>query len=118
MKVTMLAGAMLLAIMLIVPCTASAWTITVENQTGKTIRELYISHVETDDWEIDVLRPEESNMRLMHNGQSMRLNLDRSDYYDMLVIFQDRSEQEYRNIDIRANNYVVINRYDIALFSR
>lgn len=110
--------ALILIGLFLFPALAQARTVIVENRTGKTIRELYISHVETDDWETDVLRPEESNMRLMHNGARIELWLDKSNFYDLLAVFQDRSEQRYEGLDIRKYGKIILNRYDASLIAR
>ena len=117
MNTKILFSALAVVCIMLLSVSAEAKRVVIENQTGMTIRELYISHVNTDDWETDMLRPEESNMRLLHNGQSVVLNLTKGDYYDLLAVFQDRSEYRYDNIDIDTYRRIIINRYDMTMMA-
>lgn len=61
---------------------------TLHNNTGKTIEEVYVSPYNINDWEEDVMGPDDT----LENRTSVDISFSRSekaDYWDIKVVFAD-----------------------------
>lgn len=99
---TVLAALLAIAIY---PAAASAQVVTVENNTGAKMTELYISNADTNSWEGNVLgnktlAPGDSH-QVTFNGRYMM--------YDLKAVFDNGQEQPYYGINVRKFSYVRLN---------
>lgn len=99
---TILAAVLALAVF---PAAASAQTVTVENNTGAKLTELYISNADTNSWDDNVLAgktlaPGDSH-KVTFNGRYMM--------YDLKAVFDNGQEQPYYGINVRKYTYVRLN---------
>jgi hypothetical protein len=100
MKVSMLAFVAAAATVLISPAFGEGADLhfSVKNDSGKAIKELYVSHVGTNSWENDLLggdaiEPGEEQPIVVNDGRD-------TCHYDLKVVDEDGSEAEARDQDL------------------
>jgi hypothetical protein len=88
----------------------SAWAgfqdFTLVNRTGVTINEFYVSAVDTNDWEEDVL-----GLEVLGNGESVKIRFSWSESqcnWDFLVVDEDEDEIVWEGIDLCRYNKVFL----------
>ena len=72
--------------------------ITIENSTGYTISEIYISPARSADWEEDVL-----DWDVLQNGQEVKIDFKRSANtcdWDLKVVYSDGDEAVWDGLDL------------------
>jgi hypothetical protein len=99
---TVLAAALAIVIF---PALASAQAVTVENNTGAKLTELYISNADTNSWEGNVLAG-----KTLAPGDSFKVTFNgRYMMYDLKAVFEGGQEQPYYGINVRKYSYVRLN---------
>ncbi len=84
---------------------AAAQTVTVENNTGAKLTELYISNADTNSWEDNVL-----NGKVLAPGDSFKVTFNgKYVMYDLKAVFDNGQEQPYYGINVRKYAYVRLN---------
>jgi len=79
------------------------------NDTGYTIRELYVSPRKARDWEEDVLGRDQ-----LPNSEFRTITFDRSEKvcaWDLKVVYDDNEEVYWENFDLCTINFILIS-YD------
>ena len=72
--------------------------ITIENSTGYTISEIYISPARSSEWEEDVL-----DWDVLQNGQEVKIDFKRSANtcdWDLKVVYSDGDEAVWDGLDL------------------
>ena len=94
-----------LALLLCLAVPVWAKTITIHNNTGKSVNEIYISHSGTDNWEEDILSSD-----TLPRGSSFRVELSGSfNQCDLLAITTDGYEMDFRGIDFSRYSEISLN---------
>ena len=98
--------------LLLLPSAALADKIVIENNTGSTLTELYISNADTNSWEEDVL-----GRGSIGPGDSVRVDLGRNYMvYDILAKFSNGEEHIYTGINVRKYRNVRLNGNDADMW--
>jgi hypothetical protein len=111
MKRLMLAAAPLFLAFALAPAVAAAGDqdFTLRNRTGYTIDQVFVSAVDTDDWEEDVLGRD-----TLGDGEAWDIEFSRAEdacKFDLKVIYSDGEEAEWGNINLCATSEISL-RYD------
>ena len=80
--------------------------VTVVNESGQTLRELYASPITATTWEEDLL-----GSRILATGKSIVANIDNGTpecYYDLKAVLADGKAVEQRKINVCASSKFVI----------
>lgn len=68
------------------------------NDTGHTVREVYVSPTKTNDWEEDVL-----DVDVLPDNDSVDISFDdknKTCIYDMKLVYKDNDTEEWDNINL------------------
>lgn len=110
-KLLCVLAACLLGLVLL-PAVALADKVVIENNTGQTLEELYISNADTNSWEEDVLGRD-----TVGPGDSVRVEFGRNYMmYDLKAVFGNGEEHVYTDINIRKYKNVRLNGNDCDLW--
>ena len=98
--------------LLLLPSAALADKIVIENNTGSTLTELYISNADTNSWEEDVLGRDS-----IGPGDSVEVELGRNYMtYDIMAKFSNGEEHIYQNINVRKYKNLRLNGNDADMW--
>lgn len=98
--------------LLLLPTAALADKIIIENNTGSTLTELYISNADTNSWEEDVLGRDS-----IGPGDSVRVDLGRNCMmYDLLARFSNGEKHIYININVKKYKDLRLNGNDADMW--
>ncbi len=98
--------------LLLLPTAALADKVLIENNTGSTLTELYISNADTNSWEEDVLGRDS-----IGPGDSVRVDLGRNYMmYDIMARFSNGEEHIYTNINVRKYKNLRLNGNDVDMW--
>jgi len=114
MKRTVLAAAAVAAAVVFAPAASSAdegkQDFTLVNDTGYTISEVYVSPVQADDWQEDVMGAD-----TLEDGQSVDIHFQRDEStckWDLKVVYaDDNSSAEWGDINLCSVSEITIH-YD------
>lgn len=109
---TLLRGAAILgaiatsAILMATPARADDRDFKLVNSSGQTVQELYVSSVELEDWEEDVL-----GENVLESGDQVSISFDPEVagqcQYDILVVTENKAEVEVRDVNLCQQKIVV-----------
>lgn len=98
--------------LLLLPTAALADKVVIENNTGSTLTELYISNADTNSWEEDVLGRDS-----IGPGDSVRVDLGRNCMmYDLLARFSNGEKHIYININVKKYKDLRLNGNDADMW--
>ena len=100
MKRTLL---LLFFVALCLGATAQTPTITIANETGYTIKYLYVSSNNSNDWEEDVL-----GRKMLESGKSFQMTLSENGIYDFKGVDEDRDSYIKWNVMVRGDATVTL----------
>ena len=109
---TLLSAATVAAAMVLAPALAHAapQDFDLDNETGYTIKNLYISPTTTNDWQEDVL-----GVDTLDNGQSVHIHFPggrgETCEWDLKISYEDDSSHQWMNVNLCSINKVTIH-YD------
>ncbi|MBL6852206.1 MAG: hypothetical protein ISS15_17235 [Alphaproteobacteria bacterium] len=110
MKFKMLAAAIAaagLSLLAALPAEAARQNFTLINDTGYTIREVYVSPVSTNSWEEDVMGQDE-----LEDGQSVDITFPHHAggcYWDLKVVYDDDSDAYWKNFNLCTISEITLN---------
>ncbi len=101
---------MLASISMATPALAGDQDFRLVNQTGYTVREVYVSSTATNDWEEDIL-----DVDTLADEASVDVLFDRSGrtgcLYDLKLVYNDGDTEEWDRIDLCEISTITV-RYD------
>lgn len=104
-KILFITLAALILALALKPASASAQNVTVENNTGAKLTELYISNADTNSWDDNVLAG-----KVLAPGDSFQLTFNgRYMVYDLKAVFDNGQERPYYGINVRNYSFVRLN---------
>jgi hypothetical protein len=84
---------------------ALAQQVTIENNTSANLSELYVSNVDTNSWEDNVL-----GGRVLKPGDKFEHNFNgKYTMYDLKAVFDNGREQPYYGINVKQFRYIRLN---------
>ena len=106
MKRLLMMAAPLCAALILAPAVAAAGDqdFTLRNRTGYTIDQVYVSAVNTDSWEEDVLGRD-----TLANGEAAEIEFARSEdacRWDLKLVYDDGETAEWGNLDLCATSEI------------
>lgn len=104
-KRSLVALVAVIAFLALKPALALAQTVTVENNTGARMTELYISNADTNSWDDNVLAG-----KVLAPGDTFQLTFNgRYMMYDLKAVFDNGQQQPYYGINVGKYSYVRLN---------
>jgi hypothetical protein len=97
MKASVVAGALALAFVA-APALAEDLVFTLNNESSGAVNELYVSALESNSWEEDILGQD-----ILESGQTATITLRGADgqcNWDVRLVYDDGSVTDERNIDL------------------
>lgn len=98
MKFNVSAAAFAAALVFAVPAHADDLVFTLDNQSSEAVTELYVSTVQAETWEEDILGTD-----VLPSGQAIDVTITNADgrcKFDMRIVYQGGSVVEEREIDL------------------